>query len=721
MPRTAYWVCNHCEALCGLVIEHDGERVLSVKGDPLDPLSRGHICPKGATLGDLHDDPDRLRHPLRRRGDRWEPVSWDEAFSEAGHRLAEIQQRYGDDAVALYYGDPVAHNFFTQLALLPFVKTLRSRNIYSATSVDSLPRTLASLLLYGNQAAIPVPDLDRTHYFLILGANPAVSNGSIMTAPGCADRLRAIRRRGGRVVLLDPRRTETARLADEHIPIRPGTDALFLLALIHTFFEEGRVALGPLASQVEGLDTIREIALPFTPEAVAPAVRIEAAAIRRIAREFAHAPSAVCYGRMGTSVQAFGGFATFLEDVVNILTGNLDREGGSMFATPAADMVQLARLLGETGTFDRYRSRVRGLPEFNGELPAAVLAEEMETPGPGRIRALVCVAGNIGLSLPNSGRLERAMRDLEYFVSVDIYRNETSRLADLILPPASRLTQDNYHVIFHALAVRNTARFAPALFPRETGTLHDWEILSALGASLKRCRGGLAPLSARVDRVVSGALTPRRQLDLMFRIGPRRLTLRKLEAAVHGIDFGPLEPRLHKILGKPLAQGLSRKARKIDLLPELFLKDVVRLRKRIEGGDDGSSDALLLVGRRGLRDLNSWLHNLPRLMRGKMRCTLKMHPHDAEARGLENGREVRLSTRIGAIEAPLEVTDEMMPGVVSLPHGWGHDKKGADLKVAGKQAGVCVNRIIDDALVDETSGTSILYGVPVAVEPSSGT
>ena len=707
--RTDHRVCTLCEAICGIAVEHDGERIHAIRGDEEDRFSRGHICPKAVALMDLHHDPDRLRRPMKREGSAWREVGWGEAFDDIAARIAGIQRDHGRDAVAFYYGNPTGHSYSAMLSGLLFSGTLGSRNLYSANSVDALPRLVTSLLMYGSQAVVPIPDIERTDFLLILGANPVVSNGSVMTAPDVARRIRAIRERGGRVVVVDPRRTETAAVADAHHFIRPGADALLLAAMLETLFAEGLSRPGDLAGLCDGMAELREVVAPFTPARVEARVGIPAGDIIALARDFAGARSAVCYGRMGTCVQEFGAVASWLVDALNIVTGNLDRPGGAMFTTPAVDLPGVAKLLGQTGRFDRWRSRSSGLPEFNGELPAAAFAGEMETPGRGQIRALVTHAGNPVLSLPNGRRIDAALAKLDFMVSIDIYRNETTRHAHYLLPPTFGLEHDHYPIVFHGLAIRNTAHYSPALFPGAPGTMTDWEIFLELIHRLGKERGVVEGLAMGVLRRGLGTIGPRGVLRLLLRLGPHKLSLEDLEAAPHGVDLGPLTPRLREII--------NTKSKRIQLVPDRLRADVARLSEALSappaGGEAG--DELLLIGRRTLRSNNSWMHNSLRLVKGRDRCTLLMHPDDARRRGLESGVKITVTSRVGAIVAPLEVSGEVMPGIVSLPHGWGHDRPGAQLSVAAAHAGVSLNDVTDDARVDALSGASSLSGVPVTV------
>ncbi|MFS8067604.1 MAG: molybdopterin oxidoreductase family protein [Byssovorax sp.] len=709
--------CNFCEAMCGISIEVAGGKVASIRGDKSDPFSRGYICPKAAALADLHEDPDRLRHPVRRTASgSFVRIGWDEAFDEVASRLRAVQGEHGRNAVGVYLGNPNVHNYGSILFGLPFFQALGTRNRFSATSVDQLPHQLAALVLFGHQLLLPIPDLDRTDFFLVLGANPAVSNGSLMTAPGAPKRIQAIRERGGKVVVVDPRRTETAELADRHHFIRPGTDVFLLLALLQTLFAEKLTAPGHLLAMTDGLEVLEQKVAEFPPERVAALTGIDADAIRRLAREFAAAKSAVAYGRMGACTQEFGGASAWLINALNLVTGNLDRVGGAMFTKPAVDVVALAARVGQKGHFDKGRSRVRKLPEFAGEYPASTMADEMLTEGPGQIRAMLTVAGNPVLSTPNGHKLDRALSGLDFMASIDFYINETTRHADIILPPTAALEHENYDLVFHVLAVRNTAKFSPALFPPAEDARHDWEIFLELSSRLGK-PGPTAPLVASAKRAVLRRITPERLLDVALRTGPygiRRggLSLARLKEEVHGIDLGPLLPCLPERLFTP--------GKRIDIAPELFVRDLDRAREKLASAAEiaGESFDLELIGRRQLRSNNSWMHNSYRLVKGRNRCTLLMHPDDAARRNLTSQERVRISSRVGSVEIELEVSAEIMPGVVSIPHGWGHDRPGVSLKTAQEHAGQSVNDLTDDEVIDVLSGNAALSGVPVRVEDS---
>jgi anaerobic selenocysteine-containing dehydrogenase len=700
---TRLHTCMLCEAVCGLSVELEGGSVKSIRGDADDPFSRGHICPKAAAIADVQNDPDRIREPQRREGGKWRALSWDAALDEAGERLAAVQRKQGRSAVALYVGNPTVHSYSAMLGIPFFSRALGSRTRFSATSVDQLPHMLAALEMFGHQLLMPVPDVDRTSFFLMLGANPRASNGSLMTAGGIGRRLDALRERGGRLVVVDPRRTETAADADQHLAIRPGTDALLLLAMLQVLFEDGRADLRHLAPFTDGLEALREAAARFPPERVANRTGIAAGTIRDLARAFAAAPAAVAYGRVGASTQEFGGLAAWLVVALNAVTGNLDRPGGFMFTTPAADLVGLSARIGDQGHFAAWRSRVRGLPEFGGELPAATLAEEIDTPGDGRIRALVTFAGNPVLSTPNGARLDRALAGLDYMVSVDLYRNETTRHANLILPTSFGFERDHYDLVFYVLAVRNAARYAEALMPTPAGVRGDFELLLDLALRIRRHGGGRRGRALGAAMRAARLLGGRRLLDLLLRFGPHGLSLRKLGRHPHGIDLGALRPQLPARLCTP--------GKRLRLAPQIFLRDLARLEQSLEQAPSG----LVLIGRRALRSNNSWMHNSVRLVKGPPGCVLLMHPEDAAERGLKSGARARVQSRVGSVEVPVGITADVARGVVSLPHGWGHTRDGTAQSVAAAHAGASLNDLTDELSVDALSGNAAFSGVPVTV------
>lgn len=706
--------CPLCEATCGLTVTVEGDRVAGVRGDELDVFSHGFICPKGASLGALHHDPDRLRRPLVRRDGELVEVSWDEAFAEIERRLPPLIAEHGREAVAVYAGNPSVHNTSTLLYGPVLYKALGTGNIYTAGTVDQVPKHFSVGHMFGSGFTIPVPDLDRTQHLLMLGANPLVSNGSLMTAPDVRGRLKKLRERGGKLVVVDPKRSRTAELADEHHAIRPGTDALLLFALVQTLFAESLTNLRDLP--VNGVDEVRALAAPFTPEAVANHTGLDADTIRRMARELAGAERAAVYGRIGTTTQAFGTLASWLIDVLNALTGNLDREGGAMFPLAAAGQANARTGKSRKGfRTGRWRSRVRDMPEVFGELPVATLADEILTPGEGQVRALITVCGNPCLSTPNAGRLADALGQLDFMVSLDVYLNETSRHADVVLPGPTPLERAHYDVGLYQLAVRNIANWTPAVLP--TDVPQEWETLLRM-TGIVMGMGISADLTA-LDDFVANQMAERygvpagdrrgvdRLVDIMLRGGPYDLTLADLEAAPHGIDLGALTPRIPEVL--------TTTSGRVELAPEPITVDVPRLTAALATPVNGE---LLLIGRRQLSSNNSWMHNLEPLVRGKNRCTAQVHPNDAARLGLVDGGNAVVRSRAGKIEVPVEVTDTIRPGVVSIPHGWGHDVDGTRASVARAHAGVNTNLLADDQLLDALSGTAALNGIPVEVEPA---
>ncbi|GAA2770789.1 molybdopterin-dependent oxidoreductase [Mycolicibacterium pallens] len=739
MSRTALRICPLCEATCGMVLTiDDNDRVSAARGDRDDVFSHGFICPKGASFPELDNDPDRLQNPLVRRDGELVETTWAEAFAAAAEGLQRVIADTGGSSVAVYLGNPNAHTIAGSLYGPVVIKSLGTRQVYSASTLDQMPKHVSCGYLFGNPVAFTLPDLDRTDYLVVMGANPLVSNGSLATAADFPGKLKALRRRGGKLVVIDPNRTRTAEMADRHLAPRPGTDAALLFAIAHVLFDEDLVDLGRLTEHVSGLERVRAAALDFPPEAVAGHCGIDADEIRTLARELAAAPTAAVYGRIGTSTVGFGTLTSWLVDVVNILTGNLDRPGGVMFAhSPIAGAPRPPRP-GRGFATGRWRSRVSGHPEALSELPAVALAEEIETPGEGQIRAMITIAGNPVLSAPDGARLSDALDGVGFMVSVDPYLNETTRHADVILPPPPPSRAAHYDLALSGAAVRNNARYSPPVLPLEDGRPDECEILARLalivlgmGADAdptlvddqviattlgKEVADEHSPVAGRSVEELTAMLPDgrgyERRLDMMLRLGPfgdgfganpDGLTLQKLKGAPHGIDLGALSPRIPEILRTPSGT--------IELDPEPILADIPRLHAALT-----SEPGFLLIGRRHLRSNNSWMHNLPALSGGTNRCTLQIHPSDATRLGLE---EMAVVTGPGGkLEVPVEITDAIRPGVVSLPHGWGHTEPGTRMRVAAQHPGVNVNNLNDGTLLDPLSGTAVLNALPVEVAPA---
>ena len=714
MRRTVFRACTLCEASCGLKFEVEGDRVVSVRPDEDDVLSHGYACPKGIASADVHHDPDRLRQPMIRQADgSFAPASWEEALSLVAARLTALRAEHGADAIAVYIGNPIVHNHGALMLRAGFLRAIGSKNCMSAGSQDTSPRFATSWYLYGSSLSIPIPDVDRTDYLLVIGANPVVSNGSFLSAPNMRGRLRAIRERGGRVVVVDPRRSETARDADEHVAVRPGTDAMLLLSMVQVLAAQGRIDRPALERTTSGWAAIEAELAHFAPERVAPHVGVDAATIERLALEFAAAKTAVAYSRIGVCNNAFGTLATYATDLLNIAAGRLGAIGGALFASPAIDVAELARMMGGDG-HDRWRSRVRGLPETLGDLPASILAEEIETPGRGQVRALVSYAGNPVLSTPNGRRLAKALAQLDFIVAVDIYVNETTRHAHVILPPAWSLAEEHIDVMFANFFARNVARWSPAIFERGPADKADWEILLEIAERL----GGGPTGQPFVDRLfrlgkrLGFGWTPERMAALSLRTGRygnsflpwrRGLTRAQVEAAPHGIDLGPLEP------------GAARRIFHADKRVHLDappLLDALRAQAR-DAAQSPKGDELLLIGRREIRTNNSWMHNVRAMVAGRERCTLLVHPDDAQRVGVADGEVALLESRVYRGQVSVHVSDEMRPGVVSLPHGWGHAESAPWQRVASSRPGVSANDWTDDQLVESVVGQSVLNGVPV--------
>ncbi len=734
---TAYRTCSICEACCGLELKVTNGSVTSIRGNAGDVFSHGYICPKGAALKELHSDPDRLRTPLIKRNGRFVESTWREAFAEIERRLPAILKQHGRDSVAMVAGNPAAHSFGLLLYIPRLARAIGTKNIFTAATVDQMPKQVSAGLMFGHWLSIPVPDIERTDLLLMLGANPMVSNGSLWSVPDFRGKAKALRARGGKLIVVDPRRTETADIADRHLFIRPGTDAFFLLGIVNTLFEEKLVKLGRIAEHLAGVELLQSAVSEFTPERVARRCGIEASAIRETALQLAAAKHAAVYGRIGTCLQEYGTLTSWLIDVINVLTGNLDEPGGAMFPKPPAFAANTA---GKSGVgrgviMGRRKSRVAEAPEVMGELPISCLAEEIDTPGEGQIKALIAIAGNPVLSSPNGPRLSAALDQLEFMVSLDIYLNETSRHADVILPGGSPLEEPHYDIGLTQFSYRNYARYSLPVLPRDPERPPEWQNLLRISAiiegksadvDIEELDDDLAAEDIRSRVPAEQAETviamtsrwhgPDRQLDMALRRGPYGdqfglkpdgLNLAKLAAAQDGIDLGPLAPRVPEMIRTPSG--------KIEVAPEMLLDDLKRI------ADDLARPApeLVIVGRRDLRSNNSWMHNLPNLARGAFRCTALVHPADAHRLGLRDGALARIANGERVIEAQVEISDEMMPGVVSLPHGWGHDEPGTRMSIAGERPGANLNALFDEAWRDPLSGNSVASGVPIRMSPAA--
>ena len=689
-----YRACPLCEAICGLELRSEGGQLVAIRGDPKDPFSAGHICPKGNAILDLESDPDRLRRPLIKRDGQWSEIEWDEAFAHAARRIHALQTDHGRESIASYGGNPNVHHF-GHIAYLPhWLRTLGSRNVYSASSVDQWPHQLVNAQMFGHQFLLPIPDVDRTDYFLMLGANPVASNGSLFTAPGITGRLKALVARG-RLVVVDPRRTETAAMASEHLYIKPGGDVWFLLALLQAMLRAGPPNTaryeGRLADFDKAMHAVESIPIDDLPGLCG----IDSATAERIASELMAAPRAVAYGRMGLSTQRYGTLCQWLLQLINLYSGNLDREGGAL---PNEPVLPITGPGTAPGRRDRWRSRVRDLPEFAGELPVSVLAEEMATPGQGQVRGFVCSAGNPVLSTPDGARLDGLLAGIDFMLSIDIYLNETSRHAELILPPASPLTQYHYDSVFNAFAVRRVARINVPLHERDPDERADWEIFNGLAAALAAERGeSFAPLPP-----------PRALMAALIARGDSGLDADAIEAHPHGLDLGPLQPSL--------LRRLQTDSGKIECAPSLFTEALQAMHAELPAQTATSPDTLRLIGRRHVRSNNSWMHNAQRLVKGKPRHQLWVHADDLRHRGLVDGERASLRSRVGRIEVEVQASDDLMPGVVCLPHGFGHGQPDTRLARANDVEGANYNALTAADELDAPSGNAALNGVEVWLE-----
>ncbi len=643
-----------------------------------------------------------MRQPIERTSDGWKKISWSEALDKVAQGIQSTQKKHGQNAVGIYLGNPNVHNLGGMLTIKHLLTSIKTRSRFSATSIDQLPHHIISMHLFGHMLRIPVPDVNRTQYMMIIGGNPLASNGSIMTAPNMRQKLKDIKARDGKVVVIDPRRTETADIASEHHFIRPATDVLLMLAMLNEIYLQGYAqkarANNRAADLAPEIERIAEFAQGYSAESVAAITGIPALEIKRLVKEFCEAESSVCYSRMGVSVQEFGLLSQYLVMIINIVAGRLDEVGGLMFPNPAVDLVNNTG----PGYLGKRHSRVSHLPDFNGDYPVAAMSDEMLVEGEGQIKGFITVAGNPVLSTPNGEKLDRAFEQLDFMVSIDYYVTETSRHANIILPPVSPLERDHYDVTFNGFAVHNVAKYSPILFEKHKDAKHDWQIYLELAERLDK----KAPMATKIERQLINKLGPKLVLDQGLKRGPyANMSLKKVKKSPHGLDLGPLKPML--------PQGIKHKDKQIHLHVDFYQADLERVAQMVAQYDDSQ---ILLIGRRHVRSNNSWLHNSYRLVKGKPRCTLMLHPDTAEAHNIVNGQEVKVTSRVGSVTIIAEVTDELMPGVVSIPHGFGHGRKGVKQKIAQAHAGVSVNDLTDDTLIDELSGNAAVNGVPVTLQ-----
>ena len=733
--HTHHRICPLCEACCGLEIKVQDKKVISIRGHEADVLSRGYICPKAIALKDLHEDPDRLRTPLIKRNGKHETATWDEAFAEIEKRLPPLMTAHGKHAVAMAVGNPSAHKIGLLTYFGKLARAIGSRNVFSASTLDQMPKQLASGLMFGHWLSTALPDISRTDLLVVIGANPLASNGSMWTVPDFKGKAKALQARGGQLIVIDPRRTETAAVADAHHFIRPGADVFLLAAMVQVLFAESLVNLGRVAPWVQGAEAVRAAVAGFTPEAAAARCGMPADTIRSLARQIASTPKAAVYARIGTCTQQYGTLASWLVDVLNTLTGHLDMEGGMLFAKSAAFASNTVGKpgIGKGVSTGRHHARVSGAPEVYGELPITCMAEEIETPGEGQVRALITVATNPVLSSPDGPRLAKALDSLDFMVSLDIYLNETTRHADVILPGLSPLEDLHYDVAFPQLSWRNHARYSAPVLPRPEGQPEEWQTLLKLTAIVQG-QGAqqdanllddqqfaddanrlFGPHAAAVIAATGSLRGPQRGLDVALRSGPygdqfglkpEGLNLQKVMAASDsgGIDLGELQPRIPEMLRTPSG--------KVELAPPLLLQDLERAAQDLSG----LAPDLVIIGRRDVRTNNSWMHNLPTLAKGPFRCTALVHPDDAARHGVQDGGMATLRNGHRSVQAQVQFSADMMPGVVSLPHGWGHNLPGAKLRVAAERPGANLNALLDDQLRDPLSGNAVLGGVAITME-----
>ena len=704
-----YRTCHLCEAMCGLEIEVENNQVLSIKGHKEDIYSKGHICPKGVALKELHEDPNRLKKPVQRTENGWREISWTAAFDIVEKELKKIRKKDGNDAIATYTGNPTVHNTGTALTLYDTVNAINTKNRYASHSLDSVPVFLVNQMMFGHAMLAPVPDIENLDYFLIIGANPLASNGSFMSTPDIKGKIKRIKEKGGKVVVIDPRKTETAKKASEHYFIKPEMDVLLLLGIINEIFKRDIRRDDPCISYSKGLEDLKQLAQDYPIEIISPLTAISENNILQIVEDLIQSKSPVVYGRLGVNTQRFGTLCQWLITSINVLLGQLDKKGGLLFTLPAIDYVTL--MAHESKMF-RYKSRLKEYGEIVGEYPTATMAEEMLTPGKGQIKALLSIAGNPARSAPNSTQVEEALQGLDFMVAVDMYINETTQYANIILPPAVGLETMHYSFVLHMVATQNTTKFSPPPLSIDAEQRYDWQIMTELQ---RRLFDG-NPIKS-IQNYITSKISPKRKLDLALKTGPygiwggRRfkkdgLSLAKLEKIKEGVLLEELKPQLPK--------RLFTSDKKVNLAPDLFVKELENV-KTLLSQNKHTDYPFTLIGRRHLRSNNSWMHNLPILQGGSRKCTAMIHPTDAAKLSLSNDQEVEVYSKLGSISIAVEITEDVIPGTISIPHGWGHAGKNIQLDVAQKDQGVNVNKLMDHERLDPLSYNMAFNGHPVGI------
>jgi formate dehydrogenase len=718
--------CRICEPTCGMIATVEDGKLVQLRPDADHPITKGFSCPKGIEFVHVQNDPDRLLYPMRRtESGEFERISWDTALDEIGAKLRAIRAAHGGESIGWYAGNPSAFSHSHAIWAGGFVRGLGSKHLYTPNTQDTSSRFVASHLLYGSPTIFPLPDLARTSFLLMVGANPLVSRGSLVAAGNLRDKLTGIVGRGGRVVVVDPRRTETAK-AFEHVAVRPDGDAWLLLAMLHVIFAEGLDDATTTAAQATGVDVLRTAAARCAPEDAEARCGVPADEIRALARSFATAPSAAAYGRTGACLGRHATLVNVLLDALNVVTGNLDRPGGSVFARPPIDFTALASRLG-LATFDTYRSRVGDLPEVLGQMAAPLMAAEIETPGPGQLRALIVSAGNPLLSVPGAQDFERALGKLDLQVGIDLYLNETHRHADYVLPATTFYERDDVPLPLAEIQLTPFIQWTDAVAAPRGEARDDWRIIDDLARQLGFAAvagvaskwigtSRVARLAQRAMGVGAHRLTPTKIVDALLRAGRdgdhfglRRggLTLAKLRAQPRGVVLAE-----HVDTGV-LTKRLKHRDRRVHLGDERIAAELTRL---LDAPEPSSDYPLLMIGRREVRSHNSWLHNTPRFRDATRRHRALVNPVDAAAIGVADGGPARVVSARGAIELPVELSEDVAPGTIAVPHGWGH--RGAGWQTANEAGGANVNELTSSALDDleKLSGMAHLNGVPVRLE-----
>lgn len=718
--------CRICEPACGLKVTTQGNRVLKIEADEDNVVTRGFVCSKGIRFKDVHESPDRLRHPIKRVGDRWERISWEQAFQEIGEKVKGIRSRHGGESFAMYMGNPAGFSGTHPVFCQAFLAGLGSKHFYTPGSQDCNNKFAASQRMYGSPFVQPIPDFDNVDCFIIVGSNPAISHMSFINAARPVERLKALEEKGGKVYFVNPRRTESARRVGEQVFIRPGTDIWFLLAFLNELIASGGVQPSVVDKYMKGFDAVEQLVQPWTPERAERVTGIPAATLRAMVSRYSNAKGGALYCSTGVNQAQHSTLAYWILNVINCVSGNLDRRGGMLVSRGLVDLPKIAKKFGYGDRTDR--SRIGNFASVLDSFPAGILPDEIFTPGRGQVKALFVSAGNPVLSCANGTRMEKAIKQLELVVCIDLFRNETGNLADYVLPGLTWLERPDIPVGAAGLQTVPYIQWTDAMVQPDGEQQDEWwiytELARACGVRLfgdKSFGGMLAHYYFMANRYVQKlpllgnllAFDPAHMQSAML-LGSLRVKPAQMRSNPGAIL---LKPNLPKDF---LGSRVLTEDGKVDLAPAEYIEGAKMLESDFER-EIAQRDQLRLISKRERFGHNSWMHNVQEFVFRNNTNFVYMHPDDAERCGLKDRELAEVRSATGNVTLPVKLTDDMMPRAIALPHGWGHQRADG-LSVASRTTGVNANLLAPDgpASLERFAGMALMNGIPVEVRRAGG-